>query len=235
MDNQDQFLASQTGNDQIKTQLRALAERAERAETLASMRQAEIDKLNANNMVLKESYEKLETANKIVMDEAKERAQEAAIFKQINKDLNNQVASQQDQIFNMEAQIFSRETDAKSAADKQKNLLEFVAHLQKVIRNENIDEETALAKDEPPPLVSGKVLNSKPADRSGPELVEISIGANDGLATGHKLQIFSLKGKGQYLAEIKLVLVEDDAAVGEVILKTKNGQIQRGDNVTTKL
>lgn len=186
-------------------------------------------------MASKESYEKLETANKKVMDEAKERAQEAEVFKQNYQDLNDKYVLAQDKIFSLQDELFNRETDAKSAADKQKNLLMHVAHLQTVIRREGIIEEEALAKDEPPPLVSGKVLNTRPAERGGRELVEVSIGDNDGLAEGHKLQIFSLKGKGQYLAEIKIVYVADDRAVGEVILKTKNGQIQRGDNVTTKL
>jgi hypothetical protein len=212
-----------------------MAQRLQRAEQQVSTLQAEVDKSNGLLMVSKENYEKLETANKKVMDEAKERAQEADLFKQQNKDLNNQIASYQDRVFNLEDQLFNQQTDAKSAADKQKNLLVKVAYLQDVIRREGINEQEALAKDEPPPAVSGKVLNTRPADRSGPELVEISIGSNDGLSTGHKLQVYSLKGKGQFLADIKIVYVDDDRAVGEVVLKTKNGQIQRGDDVTTKL
>jgi hypothetical protein len=169
------------------------------------------------------------------MDEANERAQEAAIAKQNYKDLNDKYLLAQDRIFNLEDQLFNLETDALAAAGKQKSLLVKVAYLQDVIRREGINEQEALAKDEPPPLVNGKVLNTRPAERGSNELVEISLGSNDGLSEGHTLQVFSLKGKGQYLAEIKLVLVEDDRAVGEVILKTKNGQIQRDDNVTTKL
>jgi hypothetical protein len=145
------------------------------------------------------------------------------------------IAVLNDRIFNLEDQLFNRETDAKTAAEKQKNLLVKVAFLQDVIRKEGIIEKEALAKDEPPPLVSGYVLNTKPADRQGPELVEISIGSDDGLAKGHRLQVYRLKGSGQYLGEIKITYVEEDRAVGEVILKTKNGIIQREDNVTTKL
>lgn len=235
LDNQNQFLATQTGNDEIKNQLRILAERAQRAEQQVSTLQAELDKVNGMLMVSKENYEKLETANKKVMDEAKERAQEADVFKQINKDLNTQLVALKDRTFNLEDQLFNLQTDAQTAANKQKSLLMHVAHLKEVILKEGIDEEQALAKDTPPPFVSGKVLATKPAQRGNPEYVEISIGENDGLAEGHTLQVYSLEGKGRFLAEIKIVHVADDAAVGEVILKTKNGQIQRGDDVTTKL
>jgi hypothetical protein len=235
LDNHDQFLASQTGNDQIKTQLRVLTERVMKAEQEVAKLQEAKSGLEAELTASQQGFAQLQTANKKVMDEAKERAQEAEIFKKINKDLNNQLVLAQDKIFNLEDLLFNLETDAQTAAGKQKSLLLQVAHLQDVIRREGINEQEALAKDEPPPAVSGKVLATKPATRGNRELVEISLGSNDGLSVGHTLQVFSLKGKGQYLAEIKLVLVEDDAAVGEVILKTKNGQIQREDNVTTKL
>jgi chromosome segregation ATPase len=55
LDNQDQFLASQTGNDQIKNQLRILAERLQRAEAQLSTAQAEVDKVNSMNMVLRKT------------------------------------------------------------------------------------------------------------------------------------------------------------------------------------
>jgi uncharacterized phage infection (PIP) family protein YhgE len=235
LDNHDQLLASQTGNDQVKNQLRVLTERIMKAEQEVSKLQDDKRGLEADLEASQQSFLQLQTANKKVVDEAKERAQEADIIKKINKDLNNQVVAYQDKIFNLEDLLFNLETDAQAAAGKQKSLLVKVAYLQDVIRREGINEEEALAKDEPPPLVGGKVVATKPATRGQDELVEINLGSNDGLSVGHTLQIFSLKGKGQYLAEIKLVLVEDDAAVGKVILKTKNGQIERGDNVTTKL
>lgn len=235
IDQLDQELASQTEKDGIKTQLRMLAGRAQQAETKVQELEGEKSEMEAQLMASKESYEKLETANKKVMDEAKERAEEAKIAKQHLKELNGKYVLAQDKIFNLEDQLFNLETDALTAAGKQKSLLVTVAYLKDVIRREGINEQAALAKDEPPPVVNGKVLNTMPAERGNRELIEINLGSDDGLTEGHSLQVFSLKGKGQYLAEIKLILVEDDRAVGEVILKTKNGQIQRGDNVTTKL
>ncbi len=234
LDGIDQFLASQTGDDKIKTQLRLLATRAQRAEQDKSTLEAEVAKKDLLLMTSKENYEKLETANKKVVDEAKERAQEATVFKQINQDLNGKVTALQNEVFDLSNQLFTLETDFKTAAVKQTSLLGRVAFLQDVIRKEGIDEEEALAKTEPPPVVSGRVINMTPASRKGPEFVEINLGSDDGLDEDHVLQVYSLQGRGQYLGKIKLVKVTHDRAVGEVILKTKNGIIRKDDNVTTK-
>ena len=235
LDQLDQFVTGLPGEEQIKTQVRMLAIRAQRAEADKAMLEGQVAQLEKQNMETKQSYEKLETANAKVAQEAKERAQEVAILRTANKDLNSQVAVYQDRVFNLEDQLFNLQTDARSAAEKQMSLLTTVASLRDVIRKEGIDVEQAAAKDEPPPLVSGRVLATKSAGRDGAELVEISLGSDDGLSEGHQLEVFSLNGKGKYLGQIKVVYVAEDRAVGEVILKSRNGVIQRGDNVTTRL
>jgi hypothetical protein len=231
----EQELAQNADNEGIRTQLRNLATRLQQAEAEVGRLEKEKEDINRNWMLAKQNYEELETENKKVVDEAKERQQEAELFKQQNKDLNAKVAQLNDIVFNLEDQIFSGEADAKTAAEKQKSLLVQVAFLKDVIRREGIDEKVAMNKAEPPPLVYGRVINTKAASRSNPEYVEISLGSDDGLSEGHKLSVYRNQGRGQYMGEILLVHVAADRAVGEVLLKSKNGIIQRGDNVTTKL
>ena len=59
--------------------------------------------------------------------------------------------------------------------------------------------------------------------------------ADAGLAKGHELFVYRSDGKGKYLGKIRLDYVDYKTAVGVVVQSTKNGQIQVGDNVTTKL
>ena len=231
----EQELAQSADDEGIRTQLGILATRLQQKEAEVDRLEKEKADINRNWMLAKENYEALETENKKVVDEAKERQQESELLRQHNKDLNNQVAVLRDQKFNLEDQVFNWETDAKSAAEKQKSLLVQVAFLKDVIRREGINEQEAIKKAEPPPLVYGRVINTKAADRTGPEYVEITLGSDDGVSEGHKLYVFSTKERGRYLGEIRLVHVVHDRAVGEVLLKSKNGVIQRGDNVTTKL
>lgn len=228
-------MAASPDDNKWRGQLSLLATDLQTAQGELANLKSEVSTLEKQLKDEQERYEKLESENQKALAEAKERAQEADIFKNINKDLNNKLALAQDDLFNLKNELFNWENDAKIMDEKQKSLLVQVAYLKDVIRRENIDEKKALAKDEPPPVVYGKVLNTKAADRSGPELVEISLGSDDGLAKGHTLYVFSTDGRGKYMGEIELVHVVPDRAVGKVILKSKNGVIERNDNVTTKL
>ena len=63
-------------------------------------------------------------------------------------------------------------------------------------------------------------------------LVEVSLGADDGLKAGHTLQVY--RGQ-QYLGQITIRSTGPDRAVGQIDKSLQRGQIQKGDNVTTKL
>jgi hypothetical protein len=77
-----------------------------------------------------------------------------------------------------------------------------------------------------PPKVEGVVL-----EVSDKDLLEISIGADDGLKIGHTLDVY--RGN-QYLGRIVIKKTNPDRAVGQVKKELQRGQIKRGDRVTTK-
>jgi hypothetical protein len=77
-----------------------------------------------------------------------------------------------------------------------------------------------------PPKVEGVVLGVNDKD-----LVEISIGADDGLKPGHSLDVYS---GNQYKGRITIKQTDPDRAVGQIIRGLQKGQIKRGDKVTTK-
>jgi len=77
-----------------------------------------------------------------------------------------------------------------------------------------------------PPKVEGEVT-----DVSDKDLLEISIGADDGLKVGHSLDVY--RGT-QYLGRIVVKKTSPDRAVGQVMKELQRGQIKRGDRVTTK-
>ena len=84
----------------------------------------------------------------------------------------------------------------------------------------------------PPPPVNGLITEVRKAEKSSRELVEISLGSDDGLVVGHRLTVY--KGD-KYVGEIRLTLVQADKAVGYIYTKAKNATVAVGDNVTTKL
>jgi hypothetical protein len=78
-----------------------------------------------------------------------------------------------------------------------------------------------------PPKVEGVVLVVSDKD-----LIEISIGKDDGLKEGHTLDVFR---DNAYLGRIKVIRTAPDRAVGQIIKELQRGQIKRGDRVSTKL
>ena len=64
------------------------------------------------------------------------------------------------------------------------------------------------------------------------QLVEVTIGADDGLKPGHTLQVY--RG-GKYLGRLDIVETSPDKSVGRVDRRFQEGQIQEGDRVSTRL
>jgi hypothetical protein len=97
------------------------------------------------------------------------------------------------------------------------------------------DPKLMVAQAAPPPPLEGLVMDYRKEKKQNKntELVEISLGSDDGLTVGHTMTLYN--NEGRYLGQIRLTLVQADKAVGIVTLKAKNTVIQKGDNVTTKL
>ena len=81
-----------------------------------------------------------------------------------------------------------------------------------------------------PPHVRGIV--SATHRTAGSHLIEISIGADDGLKPGHTVEVF--RGE-RYLGRAEVLKTEPDRAVARILRQFQKGQIQEGDHVATKL
>jgi predicted nucleic acid-binding Zn-ribbon protein len=81
--------------------------------------------------------------------------------------------------------------------------------------------------DVPPADLKGEVLavNAK-------QQVVISVGKDDGLREGHRLDVYRT---GQYLGKIQIQSVKDDQAVGQILTGYRKGYIQAGDKVAAKI
>lgn len=64
------------------------------------------------------------------------------------------------------------------------------------------------------------------------QLIEVTVGADDGLRKGQTLEVF--RGE-RYLGRAEIIRTEPDRAVARIIRKFQQGQIQEGDHVATKL
>jgi hypothetical protein len=80
------------------------------------------------------------------------------------------------------------------------------------------------------PRVRGKVSKSRRSTEG--QLIEITIGADDGVRPGQTVEIF--RGE-RYLGRAEIMKADPDRAVGRIIREFQQGQIQENDDVATKL
>lgn len=80
------------------------------------------------------------------------------------------------------------------------------------------------------PRVDGEVLIVRRQNTE--QLIEISIGSDDGLTQGHTVEVY----RGQrYLGRADIQKTAPDKSIGKMIPRTLNGRIEVGDRVATKL
>jgi len=171
-------------------------------------------------------------------DEAKIRREEALSARRINEQLNSALNDQNQRVRQLEDELFNKEVDSKSLAERYNTLLRTMATYRKVLVANQLDPDPNkyAQKLAPPPLVMGKVLDTQKSGRGASrQLVEISIGSDDGLTEGNTLYVYRVGEQNKYLGQIRLELVTADKAVGVVVDRAKNGIIEKEDYVTTKL
>ena len=220
---------------------------------LANDKAADVDATNrglaANVARLQNDNGQLQVARKtaaeqagIAEEEAQARREESQNLRKINHDQNEKLDANFLEKTKLEDQAHSLQIDLATAKSKNKELLVKSSFYIQALETAGISTDVAelAAKSAPPPRVEGIIEEVQAAKRQGAsELVEISLGSDDGLKKGHEMTVSraGLKGgqKAKFLGMIRIVKTYPDKAVGEVIEGTRNGVIQKGDNVTTKL
>ena len=116
----------------------------------------------------------------------------------------------------------------ESARERSEQLTKQVSGMTQVMHAEGIDPATDPAGVVP--TVDGVV--SQIRRRAGAQLVEVTIGADDGLKAGNTVEVF--RGS-KYLGRVEILQTSPDKSVGRVDRRFQQGQIQEGDRVATRL
>ncbi len=225
----------------INIQLKNETDRANAAENDARMLTQELaTKTTELDTTKTELFTQRELAI-IAGEEAAERRKEAVAQRVVNENLHTSLNDVITKMRSLENVIFNESIKSKGLIAKHQKLLAEVTNLKSQARANNLDPSPAAvaSTQAPPPLVVGLILDTKKGNRKGSEFVEISLGSDDGLLKGHMMSVFRSGAqagqRAKYLGEIKIVHITPDRAVGTVVDRAKNGTIERGDNVTTRL
>jgi hypothetical protein len=130
----------------------------------------------------------------------------------------NQVVKLTDEVNRMEGNLHTLD-------ERHKGLLVQNGKMAKVMRLHEITIHTPV--DGIAPRLDGYVTAV-----SDKNLIEISIGSDDGLREHHFMEVYR---KNSYVGRVEIVMVEPDRAVAKIIPEFRRGLIKKGDRVATKL
>lgn len=212
--------------------------RAEMAEAQVTAKQTNLDQAIANLANAEQQRDKFQADLVIAQQEAEARITETNEYRSENSRLRDQVNEGLSIRRSLEDQLLESRGQLDDSKERLEQRLNTIVQLKEILRYNKIDPDAPIAGPVPPPTekVTGIVTASRKNDSRTAELVQISVGSDDNITRGMRLIVY--RGT-KFVCEIEILKDEQslrpDFAVGRVIEETRNGNIERGDHVTTKL
>lgn len=211
---QGQITAAEAKRDQALAKLEyALDEKHKELEGLKKER----DEFKAKQDALIADVMKAQADVKTAMDKAKE-LQDAITAQQdeVNKQINRSVA--------ISAELHEKQSQLAIVNERKAQLEKQLASARMVLKQSGLAVDS-LPKDQVPTIDGVVMAVSEGA-------VEVSIGGDDGLQTGHVLELYR---DATYVGRAIVKAVRPDRAVAVIVKEFVREPVQRGDRVTTRL
>lgn len=217
-----------------KVEIEGLDQRATQAEAALTQIQANIQTLQGELAQTQQQRDKYLADLQVAQAESDARIRETNELRSETKKLRDTVSQQITEQRDLEDRNLGLMGQVAEAREREDSFLSEIGNLKSLLLANRIDPRTRLTGPAPTEIVrvEGKVLATKQNASRSAELVHVSIGSDDYVATDMTLDVYR---ENQYLGRIRVTDVYADSAVGIVIESTRNGVIERGDNVTTKL
>jgi DNA repair exonuclease SbcCD ATPase subunit len=205
-------------------------EQAARRTALAAL-QTQLDQIDQVLRASEASVQQLEAKNTELSQLDRSRAEELQRLTEETRKLREQIRSEQEdrdtlfaETLQMTDQMNRLRGIVQQQSERNEQLLAQVSRYREVVEMKGIDINEPL--DGSPPDRNGTILV---VDRPR-NLVEVSIGFDDGLRDGHLLDITR---RGQYIGKLKIRRTEPNRAVAEILKDYETAIIQEGDRVDT--
>jgi hypothetical protein len=230
---------AQSENQKLQTEHNRRVEDLEREKTIAEQ---QVAKLDSERVALTDRYAQAQTELESLRQNQRDHIAAVASTQKINDALAGEVTELRGRIrktIEDRDSLFKKALDAteelhkaageyNTTLERNKQLTKQVAGKDVVMREKGIDPNTD--PNSVVPTVEGIV--SKIERKAGGQLVEITIGADDGLKTGNTLEV---SRGAKYLGRVEIIQTSPDKAVGRVDRTFQQGQIQEGDRVATRI
>jgi len=228
--------AAQAKNDQLKVELERLDKTLSAEKT---DREQQIAKLETERLELIRERDEMQTRLAQLVGQNRELTGTVGATQQRLSTLIAEVGQlrkkilgaqrQRDQAFDKVVQktdtLHQTFGNLVKAKEREKQLIGQVARYTQLLDDNNIDPNAP--PKGLPPKVDGKVTAV-----SRGNLIEISVGSDDGLRAGHTLEVF--RGRS-YLGRARVLRTSPDRAVAKLLKSYRKGIVQKGDRVATRL
>ncbi|MEI7701674.1 MAG: hypothetical protein WCK86_17880 [Planctomycetia bacterium] len=216
------------------TDLKGEKDRADQAEARIGGLDVDLQQARASLASAEQERDKYQADLLVAQQEAEARIAETTLSRSEIKALRDQLNSGLAQRRTLEDQNLDRQGKIDESTEREQQMLKEIGRLRDLCRVNRIDPSEQYAGVVPAAIekVDGVVRQSKKNASRSAELVEISIGSDDRIEK--KMRLIVYRGS-RFICEIEITDVYPDMSVGRVIEETRNGAIERGDNVTTKL
>jgi multidrug efflux pump subunit AcrA (membrane-fusion protein) len=231
-DERARFQALQNKSNALESQLKAEAESALQ----------QVRKLETETTRLAEANQRITLQINELNTDARQAVEAVTATQQNNNHLAQEVSRIRDDIskaikekddsfdvaLKATEELQSIRNDLESALETQRDLVADTGRMTRVMESEGLDPNAPA--DGITPRVDGFV--SRTQRKGGVQLVEISIGDDDGLRIGDTVEVFR---DTKYKGRLEILKTAPDRAVGRVDTRFQQGPIQEGDRVATRL
>lgn len=235
-DTQKQLTAKEQNVEQLKAERVRLqdllaVEQAARQSAIAAARSAELlksDELRTQKAQLNElnaAHGKLQEQNRIAALQLKDATDKVV---QLEADIKR-AREDRDELYKLAVtltdDVNGLSSDRRALEERNKQLVGTLAQYTAVMRMHDIKPTDNPHRQAP--SVDGVVVRVGDQD-----LIEISIGSDDGLKEGHTLEVFR---EDRYLGRVVVRRTTPNHSVVYILPEFKKGLIKKGDRVATKL
>ena len=244
----DQRASFATEIEDLNKQIDELDSNVSTQENRADAAEANLNQLTEDNAELRDQINNMEQETNVLIagqesaaDSAQFRQTEAEKQREVNRELHAALEQQIEENRQLRDENYSLSVANDNLAEQTLALLEHNSLLERIVAAEGLstDPRDIEGVNAPPPAVEGLVLDTRKDRTNRTKFAHVSIGSDDGLLVGHELDVYRYADQDgdepRYLGRIRIVHLTPDESVGMVVEAAKNGIIEEGDNVHTRL
>ncbi len=208
------------------------AERAARSKALASLEQksndlnqllaaeeAKSQSLQTNARLSEQTAQTAQTEMERLKNEVNALREDLKLAQQATNDKLRLASVLQDKLNQTEGQL-------KRVTERREVMRTQLSRAKLVLDRNGLDENSPI--DNIPPELDGVVTAVRDTN-----LIEVSLGSDEGIQAGHKLDIY--RQDGSYIGRVVVTDTVSDRAVARIVPEYRQGVIRIGDRVATQL